>query len=851
MKSTKRFLSLLFLFGHVSAYAMVPCNGPCDTPPNPHCRKKVNACKVDTDNLIVRESANVCGDLNVNGSIDNLELQLLLDSAVPPTDEVYNEFKVDSQIQPVLETIQDFTFSLNTIIPGTEIYPNAPIYGYNVETQELVLEGGPELSYTPDFNVVNVRYHGQNPQEIAITTPENAAHWYEHAISYFAQRGLPLPSMDVYPQYEGQFSTDFQLTGVAIKFQYEDDSVTMPYALDLIASADFFNYFAIDLYQEDASLKQNGRYYPIRIPITTDINEFKQLYCTQPIVYYDNLHRRITIHVPESSYELYRQAFAILCCNCATETDEISNLIAFDGTFSLMRRNANNELVSSSFADAQYLIQASPQVVVASENVYFGASEFFVDHYNFNDDGGVFTGLVIPLMNGGSAAFDFFTYNNNIGAFTSPNTPLVLPALEMGSQVYAQGDNPATTLREHFASTTNCTIFDTLDWKKDILGLPVNVMSGQTTPEENSFIAEPTEVDSSIILNTVAGHELFHTTQILQGDFNSIPLEAQALSLEMDVKLNSSVYSGNQPRRWTQYTSAVVRGDWPLTLPEVAANNQGFSTYGSSIFWKYLASQFDYNYQVMRRMNDILTHEALNPLLESNGITLGLVAFAYGFPIGTNPAGSLIALDQALQELHGLNVQEVFSNYSVSLALLRNNSSIPLEYQHGYPYWLASDTYPSYEELSQLRPLWATWWQEFQSNTVLQPGYTFPQYTGQTFVPVLDQDIVDYPMQDMTMLIFEVPSDVSSVTVDVTGEWRVSAVQFNSDGTPVGEFIMYPADNVPAVVVNGQTVVDLSSFTGTGPVRLVCAHVSMPTYQGLASFCGEGEYTGTISITRN
>ena len=38
-----------------------------------------------------RKSKKVCGDLSVKGCIKNLELQLLQDCAIPPTDEVYTQ----------------------------------------------------------------------------------------------------------------------------------------------------------------------------------------------------------------------------------------------------------------------------------------------------------------------------------------------------------------------------------------------------------------------------------------------------------------------------------------------------------------------------------------------------------------------------------------------------------------------------------------------------------------------------------------------------------------------------------------------------------------------------------------
>jgi hypothetical protein len=136
----------------------------------------------------------------------------------------------------------------------------------------------------------------------------------------------------------------------------------------------------------------------------------------------------------------------------------------------------------------------------------------------------------------------------------------------------------------------------------------------------------------------------------------------------------------------------------------------------------------------------------------------------------------------------------------------------------------------------------------------MPPGYTYPQYVGQYFVPILDQDVIDKETQDMTLLIFEVPEDVNTVTVDVDeGEWRLSVVQFTSTGTvdTSGIFLMQPNDG-PVHNNGGQTVFDVSQFPrnpDSGSVRLVAANVGIHDYEGLNNFCGaEPIMTGRLSI---
>lgn len=859
MKLLKKLIVASILINSVSSFAesQNPCNdGFCDKP-STACRKK----KTFTDKLFVKDFAKVCGDLTVKGQVNNLELDLLIDAAVPPTDEVYTQFRQLRIAQNILENIQEFFVPRDLVAPDTEIYDNAPIYGYNVETQELIPGGGPALSYNSDFEGVDIRYHGQNPAQLAITTPENMQAWHEHALSYLMQRGFPMPGIDVYPQFEGQFIFNNNTNGdgaplypfFGMKFQYGDESL-VPIAVDFLIGSGQATYTALALYEPDLNLRENGLYYPMRIPVTSDFAEFNAKFNKEPIVYYDNLHRRITIHIPECNntpVEVSRMQLAIECCNCNLELDFTDNIVSFDGTFNLMRRNGLNQLVSSGFDQLEYLIQASSVVGGKTVLIDHGEPFEFTQEYNFSEQGGVFTGIAIPRMNGETTQTDVYTFNLGIeNANSVLGDPLILPMLEDGPNSFQAGDNPVTTIKENLGSSIYNNYYDTEEWSLEAPGLPIYVLNGKTYPEQNgdqNIVPLPEfPVDPTKILDFVVGHEYLHNTQTLQGTTQFLPTEGQAAGIEMDPRLNHGVFSFFRQNRWTQYLATIIRGDWPLTLPEIAAQNSdipGIPTYGSSIFWRYLATQFDYNYQVMRRMSDILSNETLNPILIENNIPFVISSYGYGGQIGYNPEGSLLALDQALHELHGRNIQEVFGAFAVSLALLRNNTSIPSPYRHEYPYWLCSPTYPGYQELSP-NPVYAAWWQDYQDNNVLPVDPTFPPYEGQNFVPILTEAIVEYPMKDMTMLIFEVPKGTNFIDIHVTGEWRLSVVQFNSDGTPEGEYVM----NGEFINNGGQTFFDVRHFTGEGSIRLVCAHVTMPTYQGLASFCGEGDYTGTISI---
>ncbi len=261
MKIFKKLALLNILCGMAAALAQTnPCTDACDKPVG--CFKK----RVNTHTLLVRDNAQICGDLSVKGQINNLELDLLKNNGVPPTDEVYNSWQQHLYAQNILEVINDFLVPRDTVIPGTEPYAGAPVYGYN-EDQSLDLTGGPEMSYNPDFSGVDFRYHGQNQEALPLVNFDNIKSWYEHAISYYLQRGFPMPGPDVYPQYEGQFifSDNLNSNGgvgggsyVAVKFVFDDSG--LPIAVDLAASASF-TVVALQLYEANILDKKNGFFY--------------------------------------------------------------------------------------------------------------------------------------------------------------------------------------------------------------------------------------------------------------------------------------------------------------------------------------------------------------------------------------------------------------------------------------------------------------------------------------------------------------------------------------------------------------------------------------------------------------
>jgi hypothetical protein len=284
----------------------------------------------------------------------------------------------------------------------------------------------------------------------------------------------------------------------------------------------------------------------------------------------------------------------------------------------------------------------------------------------------------------------------------------------------------------------------------------------------------------------------------------------------------------------------------------MATELQGLATYGGGIFWKYLQSQFDFNNQVMRRTIDILSSETAGPLLKAND-------FPFPYFATINNTGGSAALDQAFKELFSKNIKDVWNDFSISLVLLRNNTAIPSKYRTLFPFWIYNTNYFGYPQLlSNMTaigiPQFANWWEVMDTNGTIPANWNTP-YTGQTFVRTLTGPIVGNVKNLMT-LSFNVPHNTKSIKIDVaSGEWRLTIVQFTSDGTSVGSWIQ---DGSYTVLGGGSYTFDIAthvpSYTPTGNIRLVCANVNFPDAASnpgthLADYFSPEPNTGSITIT--
>lgn len=782
------------------------------------------------------------------------------------------EWQEIASVAKVLEVEREFFIPLDTVVPGTELVPGASVYGYN-DDGSLDLTGGKAKSYNINYKGMELRYHGALEakyypnivQPLSFMTPNTVKEYFDRVVSYFTARGYNMPAPDNFKQFSNQYVwslpagqnqfLNLSNAFIAMRFIYEKCD-KLPKYVDLHASANpniDNEYVVLDTYQPDPLLQENGHGYPLRITITKDSAEFNQLKNTQPIAYFDCKCKVLTIHVPENA-EGYFYTHRITSGTGFLDFEYTEYLTAFDGSFSLLNKTCVNGLKCANFCKLDVLAQVSESVLVKSRAITDGSEQLFESTIPIrsailgpSNPTVYYTGVVAPKMNGSSSSFDFYALPISINtSYTVGLDPQQYPSSEYFDQHYDEGDNPVTKVVEKYGVSASITGFDNNGWTQTNFSLPYEVITATASyPENLTTTPAPSTLSSSEAYKPVIMHEFTHTAQYESGINNYLPYEAMAVSIEMDTRAVGNLFSTVRARFFAQIHLRLTRGDFTMMRPDI----EGRATYGMGMFWKYVGDQFDSNRQVQRRTGDILTSENLGPFLQSNSIP-DLYAT---FPI--NRTGASAALRDSLQQLFGRNIKDLWNDFSIAIVLMRNNTSIPSQYQVGFPYWIYGSQYAGYSVIQTSltflgTPQYANWWEKLDTNQIVPANYGVSIATGQTFIRTLPQNFTT-KLKNLTTVSFTVPNNLNTVTVNITaGEWRITLLQFTSDGTPVGSFII---DGPHAILGAGSHVFNISThvptFTANGSIRLVCANVTFSgTGTNMSDYFTTEAPTGTISI---
>jgi hypothetical protein len=334
-----------------------------------------------------------------------------------------------------------------------------------------------------------------------------------------------------------------------------------------------------------------------------------------------------------------------------------------------------------------------------------------------------------------------------------------------------------------------------------------------------------------------------------------MPAEAMATALELDTSFTFGVFTTFRSSDWYPMIVAMTRGRF-LPMYADSSINTPARTYGASYFWRYLYEQFDPNQQIVRRCNDIAGSYPTFDLYNQNIVR--------GYRSNTIPSNNI--LQQALSELYDKDIKEVWNNFCIAQVLFRNNTSIPSQYRIQYPFWMYNSQYSGYPQILQSATAagvsqFANFWEQLQTNAVIQPNQLSPPMSasmvGQTFIRTLPNNVVIFT-DELSNFSYFVPHDTTNIQISVNfGEWKFSLLQFTSDGTPDGQFIIdgphsvNVADGEDPILVNFDVANHVPAFTPTGNIYLVCSCVTITNQPGLYVYLGDFMLGGWITIDAN
>ena len=502
----------------------------------------------------------------------------------------------------------------------------------------------------------------------------------------------------------------------------------------------------------------------------------------------------------------------------------------------------------------------APNVTIPVVSVSFEDGTSFVENLPVNVTLNSATkknyGGNLLVHNGG----DNFRFNLNAfpGAVDSnvpPLNPLNSGIAPTGTCRFGSGDNPATKLIEGWYQLAASNAYDNAEWEKETLQCPIDMINGKYYPEQAPIAQVPVLPNKDLVTLLVQAHESVHESARSSGGVYLMPTEAMATALELDTSFTFGTFQVFRASDWYPMIASMTRG---FFFPMLADNslNTPAPTYGASYFWRYLYEQFDPNQQVIRRCNDIAGSYPTFDLYNQNIVR--------GYRSNTIPSNNI--LQQALSELYDKDVKEVWNDSCIAQVLFRNNTSIPSKYRIQYPFWMYNSQYSGYPQILQAAisagiPQFANFWELMQNNAVIQPnqirGPMDPSMIGETFIQTLPNSTMIFTL-DMSNYSYFVPHETTNIQISVNfGEWKFSLLQFTSDGTEAGQFIIdgphsvNVADGEDPIEINFDVASHVPAFTPTGNIYLVCTCVTLFNQPGLYVYLGDFTLGGWISINSN
>jgi hypothetical protein len=780
---------------------------------------------ITTDNLTVNENALIKGDLTVEGEIINVCNDLNKYYPPPTSEDVYDQNKIfSSQVSPtnffpVLERVIDVQLPLSKRIAG--------VFGYNPDGS-FNLTGG--NLYNSQVTGVNFRVNSIPPEQESFYKADDFVAYLPILTKWNTERGFQIPSPDTFQSNQNQFNFVFinlllpQQVPYTINMEFiYTTNPFIPEFVDLLALAEAAP-IAPDFSTDP---NRNSLFaYPFRIPITQDCNTFKtQDQNSIPIIYYEEISQQLMISFKNQNYLSYDRSSKL---PNGSPIRTIYRMNDFIGRFQLAKRSRRNELISSSFNNAELLLQVSDSVFLRSTRILNETTTVFANTFNYRNNA-IYTGVVVPLINGGNQFYDIYNISGAGLIFVFFDAPGITLPYTAGNVTYPIGDNSNTVIVEKVSTPTS--IWSQTNTTNIIVNLGIDFLENPLLPEQVNFFPPATDPTGIQRAGNLFSHENTHSIQFGVGlTIIMTDGEGQASGRgEMNPILNLGTLSSFLMNLQVQFLSNMYVGRWPLLATDSEIANKGFGiigTYGDSFWWRYISKVYDPNYQILRRTLDILELNYGPLFSEYTFINQG----AYG-------GGNRLSCQQAFLDIYNLDLGKVYVDFVISASVIRNNDSLDCKYKTYYPYWLQQQAYPDSAK-TVANPADRYWWQNYDRNTIGDPvtGSTIATQWG--LPPGVS---IPLRLEDLSCFVFVMNrTTISTMTVTQLINTPGAAVQYGRifvamiqyiPNSITGTFkILGPFELLPP---NGSHTFDLSFFNrADGVIRIIIINASITNFGG-------------------
>jgi hypothetical protein len=758
------------------------------------------------DILDVNENALIKGDLTVEGNIVSICSDLNKYYPPPPSDEIYdqNQFITLSPTVPVnLTTIMEYKKNLS--FPISERI--AGVFGYNSDGSISLTNG---KLYNDQVVNINYQINSVPLKSVQVFSPIDIEGYLPIMSQWYSERGFQIPSPDTFPSNQSQFNF-MDINGsysINMNFIYGSNAF-IPIFVDIIALIPFAG--ASPVYEPDEQKRNKLFAYPYRISITQDCQIFKSKdENNEPIVYYEEITQQLKISFKNQNFLSFDRFFANAN---GTMTRVQQYMIDFSGRFQLMKRSRSNELIASSFNNADVIAQISDSVnLISRRSINQSINNTFSTIFKYRTNG-FYTGMILPLINGGSGSLDIYNIvNGSTNGFVTSITPLITLERRIGENIYPIGDNANTILVEKNSSICSTWIFKEKGGLSDVY-LTEEFLNNPLIPEQVSYFPPALGLEGIRNTSIILPHEFFHFIQRSVTISNLIDSEAQAVGIESEPSLNLGTFSVGRTFLFADFLRNFYIGRWPL----MSTNNiSTFRSYGEGIWWRWISKIYDPNYQILRRSIDIMN------------INYGNITIDYNIPFADTYGGGIrLACKQAVKELYNLELSEIFANFCISVSLLRNNSSIDCTYRSVFPFWLQQPLYPYALETAGNIQSVAYWWNDLDKNNINSIIPTWPRTNGA------------FNLEDLSCRIFVVnPNIISTLKFTNVDTQNPNAPKYGNIYVAVHQY--KANDNTGLFKIQGPIKLEgnqshtfnISDFSNGGLIRFVAINSSITDFGG-------------------